>query len=71
MKNKNIISQSNKVGCYHCCKTFNYSDIKNFTDNDQTALCPFCSVDCIIADSQGVNISEEFLIKAKKFWFGE
>lgn len=71
IKNKNIINQATKVGCYHCCKIFTPAEITNFTDNDQTAICPFCSVDCVVTEDQGLKLSEEFLKKARNFWFGD
>lgn len=69
IKNKNIVSQSTKAGCYHCCKIFDVKEIQNYTDNGQTVICPLCAVDAVIGDMCGVVLNEEILNKAKKFWF--
>lgn len=68
IKNKKLIEQAQNVGCFHCCKIFDSKDIKDFTDNESTAICPLCGVDAIIPDNCGVIISEEILKKAKEFW---
>jgi hypothetical protein len=69
IKNKNIVSQSIKAGCYHCSKIFDIKEIQNYTDNGQTVICPFCGIDAVIGDMCGVVLTEELLNKANKFWF--
>jgi hypothetical protein len=66
IKNRRLAENSVKVGCYNCCKIFESSLIKEFTDKDQTCLCPFCKNDCVIG---GFEINEEILNKANAFWF--
>ncbi len=68
-KNKYLQNLAKNAGCYHCCKTFNATEVVNFTDEGQTALCPQCSVDAVVFDSAGFQISEENLQNAKKYWF--
>ena len=69
MKNKNIIKQSSSVGCYHCCKIFDPKEVTEYTDNNETGICPHCLADCLVGDKCGFVLDENILIKAKKCWF--
>ena len=69
MKNKNLQGISKNAGCYHCCKIFASVDVKNYTDNGETALCPLCNIDAVIFDCTGFNLNETNLEKAKNYWF--
>lgn len=68
-KNKELLNNANTCGCYHCCEIFNRNEIKDFTDNEKTALCPKCNIDAVVADTCGFSITKEFLESAKKYWF--
>jgi hypothetical protein len=69
MKNKKVIEQSANVGCYCCCKIFDPKEIKQYTDGDQTCICPHCNADCLVGDKSGFILNEEILNSAKKYWF--
>lgn len=71
MKNKNVLQQSQQVGCYHCCKIFDSKEINYYTDNEETGVCPYCKIDCLVGDKCGFSLDEEILKKANKFWFGD
>ena len=71
MKNKTNVEQSDACGCYSCTKIFKKEDIAEWTDNYQTAICPFCNVDCVIPDKCGIEINEQSLIALKQFWFNQ
>lgn len=62
--------QSTKAGCFYCLSVYNASDITDWIDNEQTALCPQCSIDSVIGDHSGYPITEEFLSKMESHWFG-
>ena len=68
-KNKTLLSLSKKVGCYHCCKIYEPTEIKEFTDKGQTALCPHCQIDSVVTDCCGFNLTEEILKEAHKQMF--
>ena len=64
MKNKVNVGNSAQCGCYHCLKVFDSKEISDWTDNNQTALCPYCAVDAVLP-----NINDkEILQAAHKFW---
>lgn len=68
-KNRRLVQQSAKAGCIFCCKVYESTDIKNYTDNDQTCLCPHCGTDTVLGDMGGYAITEENLNKANQYWF--
>lgn len=69
MKNKNIIQQSKKAGCFHCFKIFETNEINAYTDNGQTVLCPKCGIDSVVGDMCGFELNEQILELAHKFWY--
>lgn len=64
MKNKERIKDSDNLGCYYCQKTFSYREIKEWTDNTTTALCPYCNVDAVVE-----NFTTTELKQAYEYWF--
>ena len=69
MRNRVSIDESEVCGCYHCCNTFSKLDIIEWTDGQQTAICPHCSIDSVIAQSFGVPLDEEHLLAMHNYWF--
>ncbi len=39
------------------------------TEEQATALCPFCGVDAVIGESAGYPITETFLAEMHRYWF--
>jgi hypothetical protein len=68
-RNKSEIAFANKCGCYSCLAVFDKKEIKEWTDGGETALCPRCSIDSVIAEGTGFDLSEENLRKANQYWF--
>lgn len=68
-KNKYLQSLSTNAGCYHCIKTFFSKDVKQFTDEGQTAICPYCFTDTVVFDNCGFELTLDNLQKANKYWF--
>jgi hypothetical protein len=50
-----------KCGCFYCLKIFNPSEITEWCDNEETALCPYCEIDSVIGENSGFPITEMFL----------
>ena len=66
--NKELIITSEKCYCFYCQKKFNSSNVKDYIDDGQTALCPNCEVDAVLPDNiEGIN--EEVIEKMNKYWF--
>jgi hypothetical protein len=68
LRNKKSIDSALKCGCYFCCQIFEPKEIKEWIDGGETALCPKCKVDSIIAEKE-TPLETEFLEKASKYWF--
>lgn len=67
MKNRDKLSLAKSCGCYNCMKLMLPSDIKKWTDNTQTALCPFCETDCVLAETDE-PLTDEVLKKVNSSW---
>lgn len=63
------IEKSKKCGCFYCLSIFPPSEINDWTDVNDTAICPYCWVDSVIGDSAGFPITKEFLQEMKDYWF--
>jgi hypothetical protein len=45
-------------------------DILEWTDDDQTALCPNCGIDSVIGDKTDYPVTDlDFLKQMNTFWF--
>lgn len=72
---KMAIANSERVGCFSCCRIFAPSKIKEWVMSDADdvelteAICPFCSVDSILPGSS-VELSYELLQAMERRWFG-
>ncbi len=68
--NKDRLKMVTECACYHCLRIFNVSEIKEWTDRDNdTALCPHCSVDAVLAINEESEKDPIFLSKVNKYWF--
>jgi len=62
--------QSGSCGCFYCLKTFPPSDIKEWIDKGETALCPNCGIDAVIGSKSGYPITNpRFLRRMYDKWF--
>ena len=65
MKNREQITESVQCGCYFCLEVFDGSEVTEWLDHGQTALCPRCGVDSLIPN----ETDEAYLIAACERWF--
>ncbi|MCG9697060.1 cytoplasmic protein [Shewanella sp. Isolate11] len=63
------LKNSNLCGCFHCLAEFEYKDVVEWVDDNDTALCPNCAIDSVIGDHSGIPITREFLRAMKRRWF--
>lgn len=56
IKNLDLVE---KCSCFYCFKIFNPNKIEEWTDNGQTAICPYCSVDSILPMQIRLDILEQ------------
>ena len=46
--NKAELLRSKTCGCFYCKKIFNPKEIKNWLEKENTALCPYCTIDSVL-----------------------
>lgn len=63
------LERSELCGCFYCFSTFPPSQITEWIDDGQTAMCPFCPVDAVVGSASGYPITREFLEKMNAYWF--
>jgi hypothetical protein len=68
-KHRVEILSSLACGCFYCLSIYPPSDVVEWIDEDQTAICPECDIDSVIGDASGYPITAEFLTSMKKQWF--
>ena len=66
---RETLRESDVCGCFYCLEVFPPSEIEDWTDDDDTALCPKCGIDSVIGSVSGYRIEREFLEKMHDHWF--
>ena len=71
MANMSEFEENKKCGCFSCCRIFDSDEIEMCLEDEDgdTAVCPYCSVDSVIGEGNGVEITEELLKQMHDFWF--
>lgn len=57
-----------RCACFCCESRFDVSEIVEWIDDDQTALCG-CGVDAVIPDADGARVSDAVLAAMERYWF--
>ncbi|RZG47555.1 cytoplasmic protein [Acinetobacter wuhouensis] len=66
---RKLLSESTKCGCFYCLSIFDYEQINEWIDFDDTALCPTCGIDSVIGGASGFPITQEFLKAMQQYYF--
>ena len=69
--NRQKLSQASVCGCFYCLRIYDPKEIVWESDEDNTAMCPYCGIDAVIAESQSLPVTKAFLKKMREFWFTE
>jgi hypothetical protein len=69
VRNRVEVLRSATCGCIHCLVTFDTSEIKNWIDTGQTAVCPHCGMDSVIGSESGLDLTGDFLNSMRDRWF--
>ena len=59
---------SRHCGCFYCLKDFSPDRITRWVDDGQTALCPYCEIDSVIA-FETQSIDRDLLDAMHRRWF--
>jgi hypothetical protein len=68
-RHRKAIESSTLCGCFYCLSTFAPTEITEWTDGEQTALCPRCWIDSVLGSASDVSLTTEFLSAMRKRWF--
>ncbi|MET0546236.1 MAG: hypothetical protein ABWZ40_07990 [Caulobacterales bacterium] len=71
LDNRDAIQTATLCACYACGEDFAPAAIREWTDSDRTALCPYCGVDGVIPDVSGLPLTVDFLARCAVYWFSE
>jgi len=66
---KDKLTKDKKCGCFYCLEIFDPSEITDWLDVEDMALCPFCGIDSIIGESSGYPVTKPFLKEMHDYWF--
>jgi len=67
-KNREAVLQSQVCGCYNCLEVIQVEDIDLWTDDDETALCPKCTMDTLLPESLGCPLDTTSLMEIRDHW---
>ena len=70
-KNKKLVLQSNKCYCFKCKKSMNSTEISEYTEESEDAICPYCKEEYILPDAIDEPITDELIEDMNKYWFEE
>ncbi len=63
------LMKSDRCGCFHCLEVYAPEEIREWTDRTQTAVCPKCGIDSVLASESGYPLDAVFLEAMHEFWF--
>lgn len=64
-----LVLASEWCGCFHCLMVFRSGEVVEWWDEGQTAVCPHCGIDAVIA-SASAELTPELLQGMQQHWFG-
>lgn len=65
--NWDAIQKANICGCFECCGIIPPSQITEYEEYEDAAVCPLCGATTIISDNQGYEITKEYLKKVNLY----
>ncbi len=67
--NRKDLEKDTICGCFYCLKIFSPTEITEWWDDEDTAVCPYCGIDSVIGESSGFPITRTFLKGMHEEWF--
>ena len=68
-KHRAQLAASEKCGCFYCLNVFVVEQVSEWTDRQDTALCPYCETDAVIGSAAGFPLTRAFLREMRQHWF--
>ena len=67
--NAGEFATAKECGCICCQRLFPAEEVEEFAEHGETAVCPYCGCDALIADSSGINLTQELITDLNKKYF--
>ena len=67
-KHRGALLESEVSGCFFCLRTFPSETIEEWTDDNQTALCPNCGIDSVLPGAW-IDLDGRLLEWMNERWF--
>jgi len=67
--NRKEIEESNYCACFYCLSYFTPAEITKWCNGGDTALCPCCGIDAVLASASEIDLTDDLLKKMYKEWF--
>ena len=68
-QHRSELEASAVCGCFYCLAIFPLDEVAEWTDDENTALCPKCGIDSVIGSASEYPITTEFLQRMNQHWF--
>ena len=68
-RNRVEMEQSIRCGCFCCGSIFDATEVEDYIDDGETALCPYCDVDSVVGDASGIELNPIVLNELNKMYF--
>ncbi len=62
------ILENEFCGCFYCKKVYKSIEIKEWTDDEETAICPKCGIDSVLSSQLPID-KREFLAAMNNYYF--
>lgn len=69
IRNRSRLAGASRMGCYFCIQLFPVNAVQEWADDGETAICDYCGVDALIAETADVPLNEELLARMMERWF--
>jgi NAD-dependent SIR2 family protein deacetylase len=66
--NRTFMVPGKPCHCFHCLKTFMPEAISGWTDDGNTALCPYCGIDSVLSSSAD-RLTDEVIRQLQSVYF--
>ena len=67
--NATEFEEAKECGCICCGRIFAADEVECFADHGETAVCPYCGCDSLIADLSEIKLTKELLSNLNKKYF--
>jgi len=66
--NKLGVQESQRCGCFCCCRIFPARDVTEYVGTAPRAVCPLCGIDSVLPGAW-IELTTELLVEMEQKWF--